>query len=273
MQFRAKALEKAREPDELDRPVVLVEPRTWTAVIVALIVTIGAGAWAAVGQLPVTVDADGFLTTSGGTTQVDTGLTGQVTAVRVRQGQKVYADTPVVDIAPPTVRAADAPRSVPALFEGEVISIDVSAGDFVSSGHPVVTIERAAGPEDPIAFVFVSPERASRIRPGTSALLSVAGYPATAFGKVRGTVVSISPHPQGEAATDHLVGGPAMRSTFPDSARALVVAVRLDRTPATASGFSWTSAKGPPMPLSTQRRVTATFYLDSRTPFDILLGG
>ena len=54
MNFRFKALQRMREPDELDSPTLLAAPRGWIAVFVVLIIMIGAGTWVFAGRLPIT---------------------------------------------------------------------------------------------------------------------------------------------------------------------------------------------------------------------------
>jgi hypothetical protein len=62
MMFRFKALQKMREPDELDSPSLLAAPRGWIAIFVIMFVMAGAAVWAFAGSIPVTVAAPGLVT-------------------------------------------------------------------------------------------------------------------------------------------------------------------------------------------------------------------
>lgn len=266
MQFRVKALAKAREPDELDRPIVLVEPRTWTAMIVALICLVGSGVWAVTGKMPTTVTADGFLTTAGGTAQVTSTASGQVTAVSVRPGDEVADGATIAQVRGGVEQTIRAP------YPGRVITVGVSTGDTVGVGQSVVTLERTGTMSQLTAYVFVPGDRAAELQPGGAVTLAVAGVPTAAFGMLRGRIASITPYPAGSDAIDHIVGGADAAAAFPGASQDRIVQVRLSTSTTTASGFSWTTPHGLPGPLTTQHQLVATFDLGSRAPISILMG-
>ena len=52
MKFRFKALERQRQPDQLDSPLLLATPRGWVAVFTVLITTVMIGLWGFLGSIP-----------------------------------------------------------------------------------------------------------------------------------------------------------------------------------------------------------------------------
>src|SRR5690348_12890986 len=104
MQFRFKALQKQREPDELDTVILLARPRAWIAAFVVLIVVAGAAVWAFLGQIPRTLTADGMLTHPLGVSQLQTMYTGQVSQVSVKPGDRVTKGEVVLSVTDPSGR-------------------------------------------------------------------------------------------------------------------------------------------------------------------------
>jgi multidrug efflux pump subunit AcrA (membrane-fusion protein) len=174
MKFRFKALQRQREPDELDSPLILAAPRGWVAVFVILIVMTGAAAWAVLGWLPLTVSASGLITYPQGTAPVQSLYAGMVLGVLIAPAEQVTAGEPLADVTGPdgTVRQVTSP------FAGEVVSVGITSGEVVGAGSTVATIGRTGGhPGRLVAMLFVPASQAVGIAPGESAELSVSTAP------------------------------------------------------------------------------------------------
>ncbi|MEU3369414.1 HlyD family efflux transporter periplasmic adaptor subunit [Streptomyces sp. NPDC006711] len=269
MNFRYKALQRMREPDELDSPTLLAAPRGWIAVFVVMIIMAGASLWAFRGSLPISVSAPGLLTRPLGSAQVQSPVPGTVTQLLVRATDSVAAGQPVA-----RVRSADGTSSpVTSPFAGHVVGLGVSEGQVIPAGSTLATVERTDAADDRIvAMVFVPAARAVGLVPGRPVDLSVSSAPAGVFGLLRGRITSVSPYPLTSGELTGLVGGDlAARSYAATSAPRLVV-VDLVRSSATRSGYAWSTTDGPPHALDTQVSVQATINLGSQTPFSLILG-
>ena len=269
MQFRFKALQKMREPDELDTVILLARPRGWIATFVVLIVLAGAGAWAFLGQLPRTLTAAGLLTHPFGVSQLQTTYTGQVSQLSVGPGDQVTKGQVVLDVIDPSGRA----QPVASPFTGTVISVDAAAGQVVAAGSTVLTVERTDAPDDRlVAMIFVPASQAVGLRPGDSAAIAVSSAPAAAFGLLRGRVVSVGRYPLTRQALGNLLGGDLAAESFASVADPELVVLDMMRDPKTVSGYAWTSATGPPGPLRSQVSVTATITVANERPVNLVLG-
>jgi multidrug efflux pump subunit AcrA (membrane-fusion protein) len=269
MQFRFQALQRKREPDELDAPVLLAAPRGWIAVFVVLIVMAGACVWSLSARLHVTVDAPGMLTRPGGTSQVESPYSGMARELLVRPAQQVRAGQPVARVDDGHGRV----RTVKSPFAGKVISATLPTGQAVRVGDTVATVERTDLPDDRLlAFVFVPNEQAARLVPGRSVNLSVSTAPPAAFGLLRGKVTSVGAYPLTREALSALVGGElaARRLGKGEAPRLVVVDLLPDRS--SPSGYAWSTAKAPPIRLGSQTSVSASIELRSQSPFDLVLG-
>lgn len=269
MKFRFKALQRMREPDELDSPTLLASPRGWIATFVVLIVVVAAGVWAFVGRLPVTVTAKGLLTHPAGTAELQSPYTGTVRTLMVAPGGRVVRGQAVLEV----MRPDGAVRTVSSPFTGEVVATSVGEGAMVREGDGLLAVERTDAPRDRlVAMLFVPGDHALGIVPGRTVDLAVSDAPPGAFGLLRGTVTSISRYPLMAEGVAGLVGGDLAARGYSTAQAPRLVVVDLVPDARTPSGYAWTTEAGPPMELRSQVTVTGTVTLSSQTPFNLLLG-
>ncbi|HEY1916260.1 MAG TPA: HlyD family efflux transporter periplasmic adaptor subunit [Streptosporangiaceae bacterium] len=266
MNFRFKALAQLREPDELDSPVVLASPKGWLVIASLTVVTVTAIGWALLGRLPQTVSATGLITRPQGAIQVESLYTGLVGKVHTAVGGYVKAGQDLVDIRD----AGGATHEIVSPLAGQVTSLGVSAGEVVSTGSSVATVERATGGGQLVAMLFVPSDQAAQIVPGESVGLNVESAPSAAFGLLRGRVVSVSQFPLTTAEVNAVLGGAATAGTFAAGVAPRLVTVSLQKDSRTASGYAWTTAAGPPGPLPDQVSAAGTVTLGSQAPISLL---
>jgi hypothetical protein len=269
MRFRFKALQRMREPDELDSPTLLASPRGWIATFVVLIIVGAVTAWAFVGRLPVTVSATGLLTHPGGTARLQSPYAGMVRSVFVHPDDTVARGQAVAEI----VQGNGASRLVDSPFSGHVVAATADDGHMVTPGEDLLTVERTDAPGDRlVAMLFVPSDRMLGVVPGRMVDLAVSSAPPGAYGLLRGRVVSVSTYPLMLEAMADLVGGETAARSYLKGAPPRLVIVDLDHDPRTTSGYAWSTKAGPPIRLQSQVNVTGSINLGSQTLFDLLLG-
>lgn len=269
MDFRFKALQKMREPDEIDSPTLLAAPRGWVAVFVMLIVMTGGVVWAFTASLPLTVSGTGLLTRPLGVATVESPYPGVVSEVLVAAGDTVVDRQPLIRVADPdgTVRTLDSP------FRGMVTAVSVRGGQVLPVGGPVVSIERTDAPDDRLlAMLFIEAGQGTGVRPGAEVDLAVSSAPPQVYGLLRGQVSDIAPYPLTAEALRGLLGDPLAVQTFAPPGASRLVVVDLVTDPTTSSGYEWTTTDGPPFPLSSQARLEGAIRLGGRTPISFVLG-
>lgn len=270
MSFRFKALAKQRQADALDTPTVLTSPRDWLALLCLAAVTITAVVWAVFGRLPRTATVAGVITGPDGTAQVQSLYQGMVTAVDVSSGDQVSAGQEVAVVTD----AAGASHQVVSRFSGQVISLQVADGQVVGPGLTLAIVERdVTGGGQRVAMLFASASQAAGIAPGESVGLTVASVPSAAFGLLRGQVLTVSKFPLTAAELSARFTGVVPAGTLAADAGELLVTVSLQRDGRTASGYSWTTAAGPPQALPLSASVTGAIALGGQAPMSMLFGG
>jgi multidrug resistance efflux pump len=266
--FRYKALQKQREPDELDAPTMLAAPRGWVAVFVVSFVMAGAVIWGFLGTVPLTVSATGLLSRPDGVAVMQSPVAGVVDEVRVSLGE-------TVDVGEPVARIVDTDgerRTLKSLHRGVVVAVATSVGQVVGVGTPVVSVEPVASPDRLVAMLFLPADRANAVAPGQPVMLAVSSAPAAAFGLLRGTVESVSPYPMSTDALVNLLGDPSAVATYAGGGAPRLVVVSLQPDPATVSGYGWTTPSGPPAALQSQVPVIGTVSFGDASPASFVLG-
>ncbi|MFC8510263.1 HlyD family efflux transporter periplasmic adaptor subunit [Streptomyces sp. NPDC057411] len=267
MQFREKALSKLQSPEELDLPLRFARPQGRLALAVTGVVLAAATFWAFAGTVSAKLSAPGVLTHAGGSYLLQSPVAGQVTRVLARQGATVGAGAPLL-----TVRTDQGDRPVRAVEGGRVTTLFATLGSVVTTGADVATVERVTRPDEPlVAMVYVPGASAATLRVGAPVELRVQSAPQERFGVLRGRVDAVGRTPQSRAQIGAFLGDGGLAAQLSPPGGAVPVRVRLQRSTATASGYSWSTADGPPYPVDSGTPVTGAVQLAPQRPVDWLL--
>lgn len=267
VQFRQKALSKLQSPEELDLPVHFARPQGRLVLAVTLLVMAAAGVWVFTGSVSSRLSAAGILTHSGGSYLLQSPYAGQVTAVLAEEGRPVSAGTPLVEVA-----TDHGTRTVRAVAQGRVTTLAARTGSVLTTGADVAVVERVQNPDEPlVAMLYLPGDSGGALSPGAPVDLTVQSVPRDRFGMLRGRVEAVGHAPQSQAQISGFLGDPRLAAQFARQGDPVAVVVQLERSSATASGYRWTSAGGPPYRLGSMTPVTAAVHLAAQRPVDWLL--
>ncbi|GAA3494874.1 HlyD family efflux transporter periplasmic adaptor subunit [Streptomyces prasinosporus] len=267
MQFRQQALAKLQSPEELDLPVRFARPQGWLVLSVTVVAMAAASVWAVTGSVASTVSAPAVLTHGQGSYVLQSPVSGQVTAVLARQGERLPAGSPVLE-----VRTEQGDTVVRSLDAGRVTALAASVGQIIRTGADVAAVEKVADAGDPLyATVYVPAENAAGIPAHASVDLTVQSVPSQEYGVLRGEVKSVDRSAQSPQQIAAFLGDSQLGEQFTRKGRPVAVTVELEKSSATKSGYAWSSAEGPPFRLSSMTLATASVRLADRRPVDWLL--
>jgi len=154
-------------------------------------------------------------------------------------------------------------------IDGQVFEIKVSPGSVLAPGTPVVAMQSEGTGLEPI--VYVPADRGKDIQPGMEVRIEPSTAKREEFGTMIGTVASISEFPvtpEGMAAVLH---NEALAKRFSGKGAPYAVVVQLQRDTKAASGYRWSSGKGPPIRLSTGTLVRAEVTTREQPPIDLVV--
>ncbi|MFJ4685424.1 HlyD family efflux transporter periplasmic adaptor subunit [Streptomyces sp. NPDC088789] len=267
MQFRRQALTKLQSPDELDLPVRLARPEGRLVLSVTVAALAAAAVWAVTGSVTSTVSAPAVLTHGRGSYVLQSPVAGQVTEILAKEGERLPADAPVL-----TVRTADGESRVRTVAAGRLTALAATVGEIVSTGADIAAVEKGARADDPLyATVYVPAENAASIETGASVDLTVQTVPAQEYGVLRGRVESVARTPRSARQIGAFLGDSRLGEQFTEKGRPVAVTVRLDKAAGTRSGYRWSTAEGPPYPLTTMTMASGSVRLADQRPVDWLL--
>ncbi|MFC9397416.1 HlyD family efflux transporter periplasmic adaptor subunit [Streptomyces sp. NPDC057027] len=267
MQFRRNALSKLQSPEELDVPVRFARPQGRLVLAVTVVVMAAAGFWALTGTVTSKVNAPGLLTHAEGTYLLQSPVAGQVTEVLVEEGRPVAPGAPLL-----TVRTEQGDRPVRAVAGGRVTTLYARLGSVVTTGADVATVERVTDRDAPLRAVLYLPgDTAAALRVGAPVDLGVQSVPRDRYGVLRGRVAAVGRTPQTQAQLGAFLGDAGLAARFSRAGDPVAVLVTLDRSPATASGYAWSSSDGPPHAPESGTPVTGAVHLSAQRPVDWLL--
>ncbi|GAA2302625.1 HlyD family efflux transporter periplasmic adaptor subunit [Streptomyces kunmingensis] len=265
MQFRQQALSKLQSPEELDLPVRLARPQGVLALAVTVVVMAAACVWAVTGSVSSTLKASGILTYGQGSYVLQTPVTGQVTGLYVKEGQRVDADAPLLK-----VRTEQGNRVVRAIDAGRVTALVARIGSVVTTGADVATLEKTASAHDPLlAMLYVPATGAANVPAGASVDLTVPA--AQSYGVLRGKVKAVGRGAQTRRQITDFLGDGELAAQFTKGGTRVPVLVQLTKDTATKSGYAWSTADGPPYPLPSMTLASGAVHLAEQRPIDWLL--
>jgi HlyD family secretion protein len=154
-------------------------------------------------------------------------------------------------------------------IDGQVFEIKVSPGSVLSAGTPVMAMQsEGAGLE---GIIYVPADHGKDIQPGMEVRIEPSSAKREEFGTMIGTVSSISEFPvtpEGMAAVLH---NDTLAKHFSGKGAPYAVAVRLQRDANAASGYRWSSGKGPPIRLSSGTLVRAEVTTREQPPISLVI--
>ncbi|MGW0552600.1 HlyD family efflux transporter periplasmic adaptor subunit [Streptomyces altiplanensis] len=267
MQFRQQALSKLQSPEEIDLPVRFARPQGRLVLIVTVAVMIAACAWAVNGTVSSTLGAPGILTHAQGSYVLQSPVAGQVTGVLAKEGERVSADAPLLK-----VRTARGDTVVRTIAAGRLTTLVAAIGSVVTTGADVAAVERVENADDPLmAVLYVPADSGSTVPVGASVDLTVQSVPTQQYGVLRGRVASVGRTAQSRQRITGFLGSGQLGEEFSKHGQPVSVLVRLDRSAASRSGYSWSSSQGPPYAVESMTLATGAIHLAEQHPIDWLL--
>ncbi|WP_372344872.1 DUF2118 domain-containing protein [Streptomyces sp. KL116D] len=265
MQFRQQALSKLQSPEELDLPVRLARPQGLLALAVTVVVMAASCVWAVTGSVSSTLDAAGILTYGQGSYVLQTPVTGQVTGVYVKEGQRVRKDAPLLK-----VRTEQGDRAVRAIDAGRVTALVARIGSVVTTGSDVATLEKTGSAGDPLLAMLYVPATGAANMPADAAVdLTVPA--AQQYGVLRGRVKAVGRSPQTRRQVADFLGDSELAGQLTKGGTRVPVLVELTKSSASRSGYAWSSDGGPPYALTSMTLTSGAVHLAEQRPIDWLL--
>lgn len=264
--FRREALASLNDIDELDRLVTVTHPRAWLTLGAVAALIIAAVVWASVGSLATTVSGEGILLRGGRSLRVITPSGGQLAGIDVGLGDRITVGQKVATVVPTSSRQGSRATEVPVVspYSGVVTSLQAYAGQYLSMGAPVVSIEPTDEPL--VATLYVPDEVGMKIRLGQHVQIIPATISVEQYGYLEGQVVFVAALPSTPESMNAVLQNALLVQQFSAAGPALRVEALLVKAPGNPSGYAWSSSGGPSTKISSGTVCSARIVLTQEPP-------
>lgn len=304
--FRKVSVERLSSPEQLDTLVRVTSPRGWLLLCGIGMLLAAALYWGIFGTMSTKVASQGVLIRPGGLQAVYTPFSGTISDLRVAEHDTVNKGDVIAWLEQPELleqikvaraaiaeleqREAPGPEEAAALagwkqqlqqllvdyeyasrvispYTGKVIEVNSSKGNHVGGGSPIVRLETVSTTADElIAVMYIPVQQGKQLLPGMDVRLSPSTVNREEHGSLVGQVVSVSDFPvtiQGMLAT---LGNEGLVQQMAAQGVSLEVRINLSPNAATYSGYTWTTAEGPPIRINSGTIVSGAITVSTQRP-------
>ena len=159
--------------------------------------------------------------------------------------------------------------SVVTPYAGQILELKAYPGSTVEQGTPIVSIQPDT--QDLEVLIYVPSLRAKEIKSGVEAQVSPSTVKREEFGYIKGTVTHVAEFPATRAALMRNFENEALVTALASAGPVTELTIALSPNPDTASGFLWSSPKGPPLAISAGTLCSAQIVTRRQRPITLLL--
>lgn len=306
--YRKVSLDRLSSPDQLDLLMKVTHPRSWMVLTGLIAILATAVLWGVFGSIPVKIQAQGILLTSGGVQTIVHAYSGQVTDIRAEKDQFVQKGDVIARINQPGLvdQIQEAERELAMLesnaeteaglidklqeliqylrteldlasrvvspYAGRILEIKASPGDVVQPGMPIVMLERADRAADDLkAVLYVSVADGGEVEPGMEVFLSPSSVKKEEYGLLLGKIESVAKFPSSLEGMVQTLGNADLAQMLAGGMVPIEVKVSLSADAKTASGYKWSTGEGPPVKISSGTLSAGTITISEIRPISMLI--
>ena len=161
-------------------------------------------------------------------------------------------------------------REVTAEYDGIILELVVSAGQVISPGQRLGTIDLQSESAALANVSYFAVKDGKQIQVNDRIDVTPANVQRERYGSIIGRVTHVSPYPVTAEGAVNVVGNSDLAGALLKQGGAIEIEAELERDPKTTSGFRWTS-QGPPMTFSSGTTATVRVTIEQRRPITYLL--
>ena len=161
--------------------------------------------------------------------------------------------------------------SVTSPYQGRVTEIKAGNGMLVGQGSPVITVELAdTGASTVEAILYVPVGEGRKVRPKMGAQIVPSTVKREEHGFIRAEVTYVSDYPATPQSMNMLLQNEALVRDLAGNTPPTEIRATLKRAD-TASGYQWSSAKGPQVKLASGTVCSAEITIDRQRPLSLVI--
>lgn len=265
--YRKEALRKLTSPEQLDQLTSIVSSRGWVALLASFALIVIASMWFIFGEVPITVGGEGILIGLGALHRVTISETGTIQDLSVKGRGYVVKDQVLARVRRISSDANDC-FEIKSPASGKLLSLSFKINDFVKQGDTMGVIESESTNIN--ALVFISLDDGKLIHPGMEIQISPSSANQQEYGFIYGNVNQVTDFPMTKETLMQFLQNEALVDLYLSGGPKIGVYATLERDNTTASGYKWSSGKGPDAEINCATPCSATIVLKRVTPISLI---
>ncbi len=260
--YRKSALEKISSPEQLDKALKVTSPLSWLSLIGLTLIVVVTVIWSIAGTIPVTVTTDGIIASPVNTNAVYTGNAGAVVSVYASVGDEIYLEDEIA-----LVKANDGSTyTVKSDQVGTVSKVDVSVGDTVGQGAPVLHVSPRAASQQ-VVVCYVKMADVKKVSRGMSVYVYLNSADSQRYGHMEARVINIDEYATSNTGMNYVLGEDNnLASAFTKSGAVAAVTCELYPSEESVSGYFWSNEKGKELHVTNGSLVSAKIITEEIAP-------
>jgi HlyD family secretion protein len=155
---------------------------------------------------------------------------------------------------------------------GTILDMSAIVGQVVNIGNRLGTLQLLSDQKvEMTGVIYFDVKDGKQIKPGMVIQLTPDTVKRERFGGIVGTVKAVSSYPVTPARAAAKLGNPELAETLTEKAAKVEVEVELQPEAGNASGYRWSSSKGPDNPLTSGTTASVQVTVEERAPITFLL--
>jgi HlyD family secretion protein len=154
-------------------------------------------------------------------------------------------------------------------FSGRVLEVLTDRGGVVTPGTPVLSVEVLS--EDLMAVLFVPASAGKKVQRGMAVQVSPSTVKREEYGSMLGRVAWVAEFPSSARGMTRLLGNEALVTRLMIEGPPIQVNVALTRNPATPTGYSWSSSRGPSLKISSGTLAAGDVVVQKDRPIALVI--
>lgn len=258
--------------DKFEERMVVVSYRSWSVIAILSLLIAAFVAWIFLGSISIEVSGRGLLMSTSGIFDLQSHVQGRVEKILVEPNQKVEKGTAIATLSGMQREDKANQVEVASPVEGGIVEVQVQAGEEVKEGETLVLIEQSMKAEDRYLFYSYMPAtEGNKVKKGMQAQLELAFVDPQKVGYLMGKVVQVSDFPVTESHLYSVVHNRNFVEYLTGKNPAVIeVIVEPEKELSTASGYRWSSAKGPAVHLRSGLVGSVRITVERRRPISYL---
>lgn len=156
-------------------------------------------------------------------------------------------------------------------YDGRVEEIAAKPGQVIAAGSNIATLNVETPSDKLVSVTYFAVQDGKRIKPGMPVQVTPSIVKRERFGGITGAVTSVSSLPATPQGALVLIGNEDTVKSLMSGDRQIEVFAELQEDPNTASGYQWSSSKGPQQKLSAATTTTVRVKIGEQSPISYII--